>query len=467
MKAIDEAAPETTEVLVGRAAAAVARHAVDLLGGTYGRRVVVVAGKGNNGEDGRVAAARLRRRGIGVIVLEAADLPDELPPADLLIDAAYGTGFRGTWTPPRVPDGTPVLAVDIASGIDGLSGRAHGSPWTATRTVTFAALKPGLVLGDGPEHSGSIEVADIGLDPGHVHTHLIEDADVAGWLPDRARDTHKWRSACWIVAGGVGMTGSAHLAARGAQRAGAGYVRLSSPGLPSDPHAPAEVVGVALPQGGWSTVVLDDLDRFAALGLGPGLGTGEVPAGQVLAVVSDRRSRAVPLVLDADGLTALAHAPDPPGVLAGRDLPVVLTPHDGERARLADALDLDRDHRSRDDHIGTVRKLAGGLGAVILAKGSTTVVADPDGEVLVTTTGDARLASAGTGDVLTGVVTALLAQGLAPARAAAAGAHLHGRAGALSWRRGLVAGDVADHLPLALAALSTDPTTTSSSAPET
>ncbi|HYI61371.1 MAG TPA: NAD(P)H-hydrate dehydratase [Acidimicrobiales bacterium] len=485
MGAIDAAAPEPVEVLVERAGAAVARAALDLLGGAYGRRVVVVAGPGNNGADGRAAAVRLRRRGVRVAVLDAGDLPPTLPLADLLIDAAYGTGYRHRgdgrgWAPPPAPEGAAVLAVDIPSGVDGLSGRAAGHPWAAARTVTFAALKPGLVLGAGPGLAGEVTVADIGLDVSTATAHVVEDADVVAWLPAPARDTHKWRAACWIVAGSPGMTGAAHLAAAGAQRAGAGYVRLSTPGLADAPGAPTEVVAVPLPDGGWAAAVLDDVDRIRALGVGPGLGTGEATAEQVRALVGavDRP----PVVVDGDGLTALAgdvdgaltRGPGPcpgDGRRGGRGEggdghpTVVLTPHDGELARLGG-------DPSAPDRLAEVRALAARRGAVVLAKGAPTVVADPGGRVLVATTGDARLATAGTGDVLTGAIAALLAQGLDPTEAAAAGAHLHGRAGALAaaaragaprarqepvpCRRGLVAGDVAAHLPAALALLPED-----------
>jgi hydroxyethylthiazole kinase-like uncharacterized protein yjeF len=438
MRAIDGAAPEPVEVLVERAGEATFRAALDLLGGTYGRRVVLVAGKGNNGADGRSAARRLRRRGARVVELDAVDLPAELPAADLVVDAAFGTGFRGDWTPPPVPPGAKVLAVDIPSGVDGLTGVAHGRPWPADLTVTFAALKPGLLLADGPGLAGTVRVVDIGLDTADAQVYVVEAADVAAWLPDRAPDAHKWQAACWIVAGSPGMTGAAHLSARGAQRAGAGYVRLSTPGLERDPGAPTEVVGVELPAAGWAAEVVDGAERFGALAVGPGLGRSDEAAEAVraLAGAADRP----PLVVDGDGLAALADDVD--GTLTG-DRPTVLTPHDGELARLgADP--------AAPDRIAEVRALAARRRCVVLAKGSTTVVAAPDGRVLLATAGDARLATAGTGDVLTGAIAALLAQGVPPLEAAAAGAHLHGRAGALAWRRGLVAGDVADHLPAAL-----------------
>jgi len=148
MRAIDAAAPEPVEVLIDRAGAAVARLAREMMGGTYGRTVNVIAGKGNNGNDGRAAAARLRERGVRVRMFDAADCPPRLPDADLVIDAAYGTGFRGEWRAPRVGR-APVLAVDIPSGVDGLTGEACPGVLAADRTVTFAALKPGLLLGAG------------------------------------------------------------------------------------------------------------------------------------------------------------------------------------------------------------------------------------------------------------------------------------------------------------------------------
>ena len=415
VRAVDAAAPEPVEVLIERAGAAVARAALELLGGGYGRRVVVVAGKGNNGADGRAAAARLRRRGVRVEVLDAADLPARLPACDLVLDAAYGTGFRGTWEPPPAP--APVLAVDVPTG----------EAWQAVLTVTFQALKPAHLFGRSAELSGEVEVHDIGLDVSSAHAHVVEDADVD--LPDRPRETHKWRSAVWVVAGSPGMTGAAELAARGAQRAGAGYVRLSTPG--GEPSGPLEVVATSLPATGWT---LDDVDRFRALVVGPGL--GRASDADVRRLVADA---AVPVVVDGDGLTALAG-----------DLRVspscVLTPHDGEYERLVG-------EPPGDDRLAAARRLAERAGCVALLKGSTTVVAEPGGRVLVSAAGDARLATAGSGDVLAGVIAALLAQGVPPLEAAAWGAHLHGRAAALGPERGLVAGDLPNLLPAAIADL--------------
>ena len=433
MRAIDGEAPEPVEVLVERAGRAVARSALDLLGGAYGRRVVVVAGPGSNGADGRVAARRLERAGVRVDVVDAAAAAGPVRPCDLVVDAAYGTGFRGTWEPPD-PCIAPVLAVDLPSGVDGSTGVAAGPVLQAVRTVTFAAHKPGLLLGAGLALAGEVVVADIGLDVSRARAHLVTDADVGRWLPGRGVDAHKWQAAVWLVAGSPGMAGAAALAARGAQRAGAGYVRLSTPGSAPGEGTPVEAVGTTLPAEGWASEVLAEASRFGALAVGPGLGRADGTAAAVRALVAGLGD--VPLVVDGDGLHALG--PDP---VVGDG--VVLTPHDGEHARLTG-------RPPGDDRIGAARALAAGTGAVVLLKGSTTVVAEPGGAVLLAVTGDDRLATAGSGDVLTGIVAALLAAGLDPLRSAAAAAHLHGRAATLGWRRGLVAGDLPDLVPAVL-----------------
>ena len=437
MGAVDAAAPAPVEVLVGRAGAAVARAALRLLGGTYGRRVVVLAGKGNNGADGRDAARRLRARGVRTTVIDAADAPDALPAADLVIDAAYGTGFQGSYRAPAVVQGTKVLAVDIPSGADGLTGQQSERVLGADATITFAALKPGLVLPPGAGLSGTIEVADIGLDVSGARAHLVGAAAVARWIPDRPAVAHKWQTAVWVVAGSPGMGGAATLCTAAAARAGAGYVRLSTPGGAAA-DVPVEVVQVDVPAQDWAATVIGGLDRFSALVVGNGLGTDDATAASIREVVGAATERGLPTVVDADGLTALGtDAADWVGPST------VLTPHDGEFARLSG--------RGVDgDRVAAARSLAARTGSVVLLKGAATVVAAPDGRVLMSTTGDQRLATAGTGDVLAGVIAGLLASGLDPMEAAAAGAFLHGRAGALGWRRGLVAGDLPDLLPAAL-----------------
>jgi len=434
MGAIDAAAPEPVEVLIERAGAAVARAARRLLGGTYGRRVVVLAGKGNNGADGRAAARRLQRWGVHVQVFEAAAPPATVPPCDLVIDAAYGTGFRGTWEPPDVGD-APVLAVDLPSGVDGLTGAVPGRVLRADVTVTFAALKPGLLLPPGRGLCGDVEIADIGLDVSGARCHLVETADVVSWLPAREATDHKWRAALWCVAGSPGMLGSAHLAATAALRAGAGMVRLSTPGVTYDPMLPTEAVGRALNSGSWTQEVLSDDDRFHAFVVGPGLGRTDEAAESIRQFVG-RAHR--PVLVDGDGLFALAWSRDGAASLVRPRLhPTVLTPHDGEYALL-------KGTRVGPDRIGAARDLSSELDAVVVLKGAATVVAEPSGAARVVAEGDARLATAGTGDVLSGVIGAFLAQGLAPFDAAAAGAWVHGRAARLGPTRGLVAGDLPD-----------------------
>ncbi len=443
MRAIDHAAttrPGALEALVELAGAAVARAALRMLGGAYGRVVVVVAGPGNNGADGRAAARRLSERGVRVLVIAAADAPAVLPPSDLVIDAAYGTGFRGSWASPD-PNGAPVLAVDIPSGVDGLTGAAGAGVRHADRTITFAALKPGLLLPPGSVLAGQLELADIGLDVSGAEAHLVQHADVAGWLPARSADAHKWRSAVWVIAGNAGMLGAAHLAAAAAQRTGAGMVRLSSPGIASDAGAPAEVVGKPLPSHGWAGEVLDNVDRFHCLLVGPGLGRADSTSLSVRDVV--KRS-SMPVVVDADGLFALAWSSDGPrATLAGRAAATVLTPHDGEYALLAG-------ERVGPDRIAAARRLAARTTAIVALKGPATVVADPDGRVLVVTAGDERLATAGTGDVLAGIIAALVAQGVPGFEAAAAGAWIHGQAARRGPRRGMVAGDLPALIPQVL-----------------
>lgn len=427
MAAVDRNAAESLEVLVRRAAGAVARAAIEMLGGTYGRRVVVVAGPGNNGADGRVAATLLERRGCRCTVIDALVAPPVLPDADLVIDAAFGTGLRDAYRFPSTS--SPVLAVDIPSGLDGLTGAELGAPVAAERTVTFAALKPGLVLGAGPRCCGAIEVADIGLDVSAATAHLAEPADVATLVAPRSRDDHKWRHAVLVVAGSPGMSGAAELAAAAAMRGGAGYVRLQSPGV-STPAAPIEVV-VGDPGGDWVDAATVDLARFAALLVGPGLGREPQTLDQVRRVVEAAGS--LPTVIDGDGIRAFD--PTEAGVLRGRSAPAVLTPHDAEFEWLSG-------RPPSSDRLAAVRTLAEELGSVVLLKGSTTIVADASGSAVLVRAGDERLATAGTGDVLSGLVAANLAAGADPLLGTAAAAQLHGDAAMLTPERGMVASDL-------------------------
>ena len=447
LRAADQAAIAEVglDTLVARAGAAVAHAAIGLLGGAYGKRAVVVAGRGHNGDDGRVAASMLRRRGVRVTEIDPGALPTTLPACELVIDAAYGTGFRGEYRAPAVPAGTPVLAIDIPSGLDADTGRACMGAVSATETVTMAALKPGLLMGDGPALAGRVEVAPIGIAVAPGKVWLVEDADIAGWLPAREPETNKWRSACVVVAGSPGMIGAARFSTSAAQRAGAGMVRWCVPGASADELPASEAVALSVPTD-FADAVLGELRRCRALVIGPGIGSEAGVIASVRRLVAEAE---VPVIVDADGLGALGPLEQAREVLAGRKVPAVLTPHDGEYARLA-ATTSDGDSRPGGDRIAAARSLARDLGAIVLLKGSTTAVAAPDGQAFLVTSGSSRLATAGTGDVLSGVIGAFLARGVDPLRAAALGAHVHGRAAGLGFAEGLVAGDLPELVAIVL-----------------
>jgi NAD(P)H-hydrate epimerase len=440
MAAIDAAAAEPVDVLIGRAGAAVARAARRMLGGTYGRVVNVIAGKGNNGADGRVAGDVLAAAGATVRVFEAATCPAALPPADLAIDAAYGTGFRGDWAAPNV-GAARVLAVDIPSGVDGLTGIAVAGALAADETVTFAAIKPGHLVHDGKRLAGAITVADIGLDVSSARAHVVERADVATWWRPRPVDAHKWMRAVRVVAGSPGMNGAASLAASAAMRAGAGMVWLSIPGEEHPRAQLVEVVGKPCPGSGWSATVSDGLDRFGAFVIGPGLGLAAVAGDEVRKAVV---AAPCPVLVDGDGLTVISTASEgAASLLRARVAATVLTPHDREFERLAGA-------PAGADRFGTVRSLAAATGATVVLKGPTTLVAEPGGLVRAVTIGDQRLATAGTGDVLSGIIGALLASGMPAFDAAAGGAWLHGQAASMRPASGLVASDLLAAIPSAI-----------------
>ena len=479
------------ELLMERAGRAVARAAVDLVGATYGRRAVVVCGKGNNGGDGYVAARHLARWGMRVTVttleevdelrepargnawrltretdaglrrFSAAALERDLARADVAIDAIVGTGFRG------VPEddvaeaivalngsAPPVVAVDIPSGVDGASGAAEGVAVRADLTVTFGAAKVGVVLLPGAELAGAVRVADIGFPDELVHADawLLEPSDVAAVWPTRTLETHKRASGVLlVVAGSRGMTGAPRLIAQAAARVGAGLVTVATPAsaLTAVQAGLTEATFLRLPETDDGSVAADALDEVAAaweradaLALGPGLTTDPSTVRFVREVVA---RCPVPLVLDADALNAFtAEAP----AIADHRADVVLTPHAGEFARLTGVRGGDLD----GDRLGHVRALADAASAVTLLKGTRTVVAAPGGRALINPTGSPALATAGTGDVLTGAIGGLLARGVPPLDAAGAAAYVHGLAGLLAGREtgdGTVAGDVVDHLAAA------------------
>jgi hydroxyethylthiazole kinase-like uncharacterized protein yjeF len=370
-----------------------------------------------------------------LVTLIDAAAPAALSRCDLVIDAAYGTGFHGAYDAPTVPPGVPVLSVDIASGVDADTGAAPGAPFRATETVTFAAYKPGLLQGAGTGCSGDVRVVDIGVALPPSAAALIEDVDVAAHVPARPRQSHKWSTALGIASGSVGMEGSAILCTRGAMAAGAGMIRLGNPGNPSAAW-PTEAVRVHLDGPRWAEDFLAATEKCRAMVIGPGLGTDDTTQEEIRTVIARAPH---PLVIDADAITALGDATAARALLAGRDEATVLTPHDGEFARVAGA-------PPGDDRLAAARDLARRVGAVVLLKGPLTAVAAPQGmpDVLLASAGVPALATAGTGDVLSGVIGAFLARGVPAHLAAALGAHVHGRAAARGRPEGLVAGDLPD-----------------------
>ncbi|MFM8305276.1 MAG: NAD(P)H-hydrate dehydratase [Actinomycetota bacterium] len=460
-RAIASGTPES--VLMDRAGRAVAWAARQRLGRTYGARVVVACGPGNNGGDGRVAARVLRGWGARVDVVDvgsgvdAAALVRRVGRADLVVDAMYGTGFRGEMAGDArlvcdvlVAFPGPVVSVDIPSGVDGLTGAVCGVAVRADETVVFAARKPGLLFEPGRSLAGTVRVVDIGIavtdDGAPPPTFVTTGEDVAEWLPARPADAHKWSAGCLVVGGSGGMTGAPLLASLAALRAGAGMVWCGLPGRDAAVRASGtEVITRSLPDddGALSAaaaeVVLDDVDRFRSVAIGPGLGRADGTAVAVRRLVSEV---AVPLVVDADALHALAGHLD---ALQHRRVPAVLTPHAGEYAALSGSpLSTDR--------VEAARVLAAATGAVVLVKGPGTVVADPAGRAAICPLGGSGLATAGTGDVLTGIVAAFLARGVPPFEAAAAAAFVHAGAADRAGHTGLVAGDLVAALPATLAA---------------
>ena len=462
MAAIDKAAiaelshehAKPLGVLISRAGEAMAAKARQMLvercGQCYGQRVLVLAGKGNNGKDGKEAARRLRNWGAQVLVVDIAsqqidntEPPKSFQPIDFIIDAAYGTGLSRPYELPEfvrdLPKDIPVLAVDIPSGVCGLTGEVLGEALPATATVTFGAYKPGLLFAEGKTLSGEVEVAGIGLDASDAKAHLLTADSLAALLPKRYPNAHKWNAACWIVGGSPGMAGAPSLAASAAYRAGAGYVRVSTPAQEAISEV-REAVGFALPAQCWSEAVIQAFDKFHSLVVGPGLSASEETRKSVQRLLASEAvtSGRLAMVIDGGALEALGQRLLETPLKAAPQ--VVLTPHDREYAYLLGSPpDADR--------IKASRELAAATGAVVLLKGPTTVVSHPDGSVLLSAAGDQRLATAGTGDVLAGIIGALLAQKLDAFHAAALAAEWHGRAARLGAASGLLASDIGTLLP--------------------
>ncbi len=432
--------------LMQRAAAGLAAACCSLLGKgrVYGARVVLLVGSGDNGGDALYAGARLARRGAGVTAvplgtrthpgglaaLRAAggritDDPFEaLAVADLVLDGITGIGGRGGLRPDAVPvaraargSGAVVVAVDLPSGVDADTGEVAGEALRADATITFGTYKPGLLVDPAREYAGALRLVDIGLDavlPGVPDLEALQHQDVAWLLPVPGAESDKYRrGVLGVVAGSARYPGAAVLAVAGALRGGAGAVRYVGPAGDAVIAAHPETLVHAGPP--------SKAGRVQAWVVGPGLGEGPGPVAEVLAAD-------VPVLVDADGLRGL----DPAAVRA-RSAPTLLTPHAGEAAALLGV--------AREDveagRLAAVRELAARFGATVLLKGSTTLVCGPGGgPVRVNPTGTSWLATAGSGDVLSGLAGSLLAAGLSALDAGSCGAYLHG----LAARRASAAG---------------------------
>jgi len=448
--------------LMQRAAAGLAAVCADALGRVYGARVAVLTGSGSNGGDALYAGARLARRGAqvtavllapdrthaeGLAALRAAggraataeEGPAVIGRADLVLDGITGIGGKGGLRPEAVPLAEAahaaragVVAVDLPSGVDADTGEVHGDAVHADITVTFGTYKLGLLVDPAAALAGALRLIDIGLggDLGAPALEALQHADVAALLPRPTGESDKYRrGVIGIAAGSERYPGAAVLAVSGALRAGAGAVRYVGPG--------GDAVLAAHPETLVSTGSPHAAGRVQAWVVGPGLGDSSDARTAVEQVLASD----VPVLVDADGLRLIGA-----DAVRERRAPTVLTPHAGEAAALLGTAREEVEARRLD----AVRKLAGTFGATVLLKGSTTLVADPDPErpVRVNATGTPWLATAGSGDVLSGLTGSLLAAGLAPLDAASAGAYLHGLAARLV-EGPLSALDVAAALPAA------------------
>ncbi|MFF4770721.1 NAD(P)H-hydrate dehydratase [Streptomyces sp. NPDC001255] len=460
--------------LMARAATGLATAAAELLGRVYGSRVCLLVGSGDNGGDTLHAGAALARRGAGVsavllspgrahagglaalraaggLVLEApeaageSEVPGEVTrrvrEADLVLDGIVGIGGKGGLRPVAARlartayEGRPaILAVDLPSGIDADSGEVNGDAVRADATVTFGTYKPGLLIDPGREHVGALRLVPIGIEPGAPDLEALQYADVAALLPVPGVESDKYRrGVVGIAAGSTRYPGAPVLAVTGALRGGAGAVRYAGPA--------ADAVTARHPETLVSSGLPSEAGRVQAWVVGPGLGDGD----EARAALDDVLATDVPLLMDADALSLAG-----PDRICARTAPTLLTPHAGEAARLLGADRADVEARRLD----AVRALADRLGATVLLKGSTTLIADPGGTspVRVNATGTSWLATAGAGDVLSGLAGSLLATGLPPREAASAAAHLHGLAArrAAGGGRGgapITAYDVAEAIP--------------------
>lgn len=438
LRALEAEFANVTPSLMERAGSCAARIATDMLTG----RALILAGPGNNGGDAFVVARLLKQAGHDPVVLFAGD-PGKLPPdarrahadwlADggacatdypagkfaLIIDGLFGIGLTraiegkyANWIERANASDCPILALDAPSGLNALTGQITGPAIRATRTVTFISLKPGLLTGDGPDLCGAIEVCDLGLAVGDDHGTVVTPELFHACLKPRTRNSHKGSFGSVAILGGApGMAGAALLAGRAALRLGAGRVYLGMlEALPVDPAQPELML--RSPE--------EALQLASVLAIGPGLGQS-MPAGELLA---QALASTIPRVIDADGLNLLAQSPLLQRKCAVSPAPTFITPHPAEAARLlgstTEAIQADR--------LAAALQLARRLNAHVALKGCGTIAATPGGRWFINTTGNPGLASAGTGDVLSGILAALLAQHWTPLEAILAAVHLHGAA---------------------------------------
>jgi ADP-dependent NAD(P)H-hydrate dehydratase / NAD(P)H-hydrate epimerase len=483
-------------VLMENAAAAIASEMERFFDGLAGVRVGIICGKGNNGGDGLALARRLRIRGVPVrVALLAAfasykneaglnlailrKMDVEIVPnasstaiaeivewSDVLVDAMLGVGLstplKGNYAFAAElmnVAGRPVVAIDIPTGINADTGEVMGTAVRSDLTVTLALPKRGLMLHPGAAFAGELRVADIGipqevLERENINVSLLDQALVAGLMGEREQDAHKGDFGhLLVVAGSLGKTGAASMAARGALRSGVGLVSVAAP-FSLVPVIQQQVIeAMCVPAGesidgtigvGAEEELLKASGRMNACAIGPGLSTHH----ETVQVVKNLIQRvAVPMVIDADGVNALAGSVD---VLVKAKAPVVLTPHPGEMARLMGITTSD----VQQDRIGMAQGFAEEYGVTVVLKGAGTVIATPDGEVFINTTGNPGMATGGTGDVLTGMIGSLLAQGYGPAQAACLAVHLHGLAGDLAAEEkgeaGMIASDLIEKIPAAI-----------------
>jgi hydroxyethylthiazole kinase-like uncharacterized protein yjeF len=443
--------------LMQRAAVGLATVCAQLLETVYGARVLLLIGSGDNGGDALFAGAWLAARGARVDALllgprghqgglaalrrSGGRVVDSVEAAgrsvDLVLDGITGIGGSGGLREPAatavaaLPEDALIVAVDVPSGVDADTGEVSGAAVRADVTVTFGVLKPGLVIDPGAGYAGVVELVDIGLAlPGPAPVEVLQAVDVGRLVPRPTRESDKYRrGVLGVAAGSDQYAGAAVLCTGGAIRGGAGMVRYLGADLPT-----------ALVRSRWPEVVMGE-GRVQAWTVGSGGGADA--AAHLSRAIDDR----VPVVVDADALTVFASLPN-------RDVRALLTPHAGELARL---LGVERDEVEAA-RLAHVRRAARELDAVVLLKGSTTLVARPDGRVRANPTGTPALGTAGSGDVLAGLCGALLAGGLDSFDAGSVGAWLHGLAGRLAADGGapVSADDVVDHLPAAFRTVTAD-----------